>query len=144
MKSVLLSLLSMVLISSAFAAADEADAVKEAIKKSYVESIHNWKNLDNIDKGFHPGFELLGLRQGELTKYPIESWKEATLKAVEKHPEGPRCETEARFPIIDITGDAAMAKVELYRKDTLIFSDYLFLYRFEDGWKIVSKIYQRH
>ena len=32
----------------------------------------------------------------------------------------------------------------IYRAGKLIFSDYMSLYRFEDGWKIAGKIYYSH
>ena len=50
----------------------------------------------------------------------------------------------AKFPIIDITGNAAMVKLEYYKGGNHVFTDYLSLYKFEEGWKIVSKIYFRH
>ncbi len=49
----------------------------------------------------------------------------------------------AKYPIIDVSGDAAMAKVELYRNGKHLFTDYLLLYKFESGWQIVSKNYFR-
>lgn len=144
MKRVTLALLVLLLAVFNLKAGEDEEAIKKAIIMAYVEAIHNLKNVDSIEKGFHPGFELLGLRDGELTKYPIQAWKESTEKRAEEHPEGAEKKTVARFPLIDITGDAAIAKVELYRQDTLVYSDYISLYRFEDGWKIVSKIYQKH
>jgi hypothetical protein len=48
------------------------------------------------------------------------------------------------FVNIDISGSAACAKIELYQNKKKIFTDYLSLYKFSDGWKIVSKIYYRH
>jgi len=56
----------------------------------------------------------------------------------------PSVKTECKFLNIDITGNAAMAKIELHREGKLIFTDYLFLYKFKDSWKIVNKIYFRH
>ena len=43
-----------------------------------------------------------------------------------------------------MTGSAASVKLELHQNDTRIFTDYLSLYKFPDGWKIVGKIYYRH
>jgi Putative lumazine-binding len=37
-------------------------------------------------------------------------------------------------------GTAATAKIEFYEGDELHFIDYLSLLKFDDGWKIVSKI----
>lgn len=147
MKKILLSitliLLGMAVIASNPNNTDES-AVKEAINKAYVEALYNLNDIQNIDDGFHPEFKLLGLRQGELTKYTIDRWKKAIEYKAQCCPDGPEVKTEARFPMIDITGDAAVAKVQLYREGHLVFSEYISLYRFEDGWKIVSNIFQRH
>ena len=48
------------------------------------------------------------------------------------------------IPMVSVSGDAAVAKVMIYRDDKLIYSDYMSLYKFEDGWKIVAKIYFSH
>ena len=50
----------------------------------------------------------------------------------------------SEIPMVDVTGDAAVARVELYKDGKHIYSDYMSLYRFDDGWKIVGKIYHRH
>ena len=45
---------------------------------------------------------------------------------------------------MDVTGNAATVRLELYRDGKHAFTDYLSLYRFPDGWKIVSKTFQAH
>jgi len=66
--------------------------------------------------------------------------KEAPPKAA---PDAPR-ETTAKFLGVEITATAATCKVELCRGGKQVFTDFLALYRFEDGWKIVSKTFYRH
>lgn len=121
----------------------EKNSIIDLINDSYVEGIQNRKNVENIEKGFHPGFNLLGIdNQDNLTMYPIYTWSANISRAVEAG-QMPDLETTARYPMIDITGNAAVAKVELYKGGKQIFTDYLSLYKFADGWKIVSKIYYR-
>ncbi len=45
------------------------------------------------------------------------------------------------FPLIDVTGNAAVAKVKFMVGDRHVYTDYLSLLRFTEGWKIVNKIY---
>jgi hypothetical protein len=45
---------------------------------------------------------------------------------------------------VDVTGDAAVAKFEFYVGIKLAYVDYQFLYKFADGWKIVSKIFHKY
>ncbi len=100
----------------------------------------------DIESGFHPGFELLGIKDNELTKWPIYSWIEYHQKKLKENPDPPKEDqvVTCKFPLIDVTGNAAMVKIELYKGGNMIFTDYLSLYKFEEGWEIVSKIYFRH
>jgi len=142
MKRVILSLTALFLASALFAQLeDRKKEIISVIDKAYVQGIHNATLIDNINKGFHPGFNLLGVDQANnLTKYPIYTWEAGVRKRVESD-QLPAVKTTAKYPMIDITGSAAVAKVELYREEKLIFTDYLFLYKFDEGWRIVSKVY---
>ena len=124
----------------------EEDAIKEVIQTAYVDGLQNKGNIEDIEKGFHPGFNLLGVRDNMLTKFPIYSWIESFKERKEKDPTPPTNEQKVtcKYLLIDVTGNAAMAKIELHRNNELLFTDYLQLYKFEEGWKIVSKIYFRH
>jgi len=136
-------------ISSALLAQDaekEKQAIKNVIQTAYVDGLQNKGNVEDIKKGFHPGFNLLGVRDNMLTKLPIYSWIESFEKRKATNPELPTAEKKVTcdYLLIDVTGNAAMAKIQLNRNNELLFTDYLQLYKFEDGWKIVSKIYYRH
>ena len=125
----------------------EKQAIEKVIQTAYVDGLQNIGNLEEIKNGFHPGFKLLGVNDNNmLTKFPIYSWIESFKERKEKNPDG-RPEEEkitCQYKSIDVTGNAAMAKIELYQKGKKLFTDYLQLYKFEEGWKIVSKIYYRH
>lgn len=121
----------------------DKEMILKTIDKAYVQGIQNVKDIANINKGFHPGFNLLGVDQNNhLTKFPIYTWYDF-VKIREATGEKPEVETTAKFPLIDITGSAAVVKVELYQEGNMIFTDYLSLYKFEEGWRIVAKIYHR-
>ena len=45
------------------------------------------------------------------------------------------------FKLVDVAGYAAVAILDVYRGDIHFSTDYLLLYRFEEGWQIVSKIF---
>ena len=125
----------------------EKGAIKEVIQTAYIDGIQNLGNVEDIEEGFHPGFNLLGVDENNmLTKYPIYSWLESVKKRKEKNPEGKPEEEQitCKYNFIDVTGQAAMAKIELYQKEEKIFTDYLQLYKFDEGWRIVSKIYHEH
>jgi hypothetical protein len=123
---------------------EDARAIERIVTRSYVEAIHNLSKPENIDIGFHPGFDLLIMKDGQLEKYPIYNWKEKVMLKKSEYPSGPEKKITCRILSIDITGTAAVVKLQLFREQELLFTDYLSLYKFEPEWKIVSKIYYHH
>lgn len=125
----------------------EAELVRSVIQTAYVEGLQNEGDTVKINQGFHPGFELLIPEDnGGLKKYTLAEWKgkiKANL-ASGKMPRQGDDKISVKFLQVDVTGNAAMAKFEFYVGSKLTFVDYQFLYKYSDGWKIVSKIYYRY
>ncbi|MBC8489249.1 MAG: nuclear transport factor 2 family protein [Bacteroidetes bacterium] len=145
-KIIIIATMMAVLPFCIIAQEKDKEAIKKVIQTSYVDGLQNKGPVSDIDKGFHPGFNLLGLRNDDLTKWPIYSWVKYHEKELNEDPTPPKEDevVTCKYPMIDITGTAAIAKIELFKGGKKIFTDYLSLYKFEDGWKIVSKIYFRH
>ncbi len=148
MKKALTIFALVALLPFALLAGDDEDkeAIKKVIQTAYVDGLQNKGPVADVEQGFHPGFNLLGLRNDDLTKWPIYSWIKYHENELKENP-GPPKEDEVvtcKYPHIDITGTAAIAKIELYKGGQQIYTDYLSLYKFEEGWKIVSKIYFKH
>ena len=125
----------------------ESDVVKDEIRNhvltSYVHGAFNEQNTEAMREGFHPVFKIHGVSDGALSAYPIKDW----IAAIEERKAKPDYERENwthRFPIIDVTGDAAIVKVELFHDSEHVYTDYWSLLKFEDGWKITDKVYHRH
>lgn len=139
----------VVLIALAFApailgaqeAADE-EAIKTLVQTAYVDGLINLGDLERTRAGFHPDFVLFGLQNGQLTRLPIADWIAGTEKRKAQGQKSP--EMTCQILQVDITSSAAVVKLELHREGKHIFTDYLSLYKFPDGWKIVGKIYHRH
>jgi hypothetical protein len=144
--SIAATVASSVAAATEDALAAERAAVVEVVTAAYVDGIHNFRDPAAIRRGFHPDFEMLILKDGKLEKLPIARWIENIEARNAKEPppaDGVRT-TSAAFPVVEVTGTAAMCKVELTRDGKLVFTDYLALYRFDDGWKIVGKSFYRH
>jgi hypothetical protein len=125
-------------------AGDDESAVKETIVSAYVKGIHIDRDITAVEKGFHPSFTMF-IRKGEdVRKFTLPEWIESIKKNKEKNPEGPTWKVTHEIPMVSVSGDAAVAKVMIYRDGKLIYSDYMSLYKFEDSWKIVGKIYYSH
>lgn len=123
----------------------EKEAIKKLIMTAYVDGLQNKGDLQATKEGFYPGFDLLILKNNMVDKLPIYNWIEYAKMKKEKDPEpyGKEELTSCEFEFIDITGTAAVAKIHLSKGGKKIFTDYLSLYKFDDGWKIVGKIYYR-
>lgn len=142
MKRIVTVFLLMTLTLVSTAQQTEEEAIRQVIQSAYVEGIHNKAGVDKIEKGFHPGFEMLGINNGLLTKFPIYSWIETVKKSMA---EGAvqADSIKAEYPLIDVAGNAAIARVELFKGEKHLFTDYISLYKTQNGWQIVAKIYYR-
>jgi hypothetical protein len=125
----------------------EIALVKQTIQTAYVEGLQNEGDTLKINQGFDPGFELLiPGKNGTVEKYTLTEWK-AKIKtnlASGKLPRKADEKISVKFLFVDVTGNAAVAKFEFYAGPKLTYVDYQFLYKFFDGWKIVSKIFHKY
>jgi len=141
-----LALIAFILSAIPFAAFAQAGpddaAIRTLVQEAYVGGLLNLGDLEKTRAGFHSDFVLLGLRNNQLTRYPIAEWISATEKRKTAGQKVPPI--TCKFASIDITGYAAAVKLELFQNGKQIYTDYLSLYKFGESWKIVGKIYFAH
>ena len=141
MKTMLL--LAVALAAPAPPADGDVEAVKAVVKSAYVDGVHARGDVALMRAGFHPSFRMLTLRDGAVTPVTLDEWAGRIEKGAADR-SAPRPEIRHEFTSVDVTGDAAVVRLELHRGGRHAFTDYLSLYRFPDGWKIVSKTFQAH
>ncbi|MCP5106535.1 MAG: nuclear transport factor 2 family protein [bacterium] len=150
MKKIILCLFAVVLFSSLVFAGGDIEKDKAAIKKvildAYRDGIVNVGDVEAIKKGFHPEFKLLGLNKdrSDIWKLPIADWAKSVEKGKKEGKYPPKEKVSFKFLLVDVVGNAGFAKIEFYKGDKLAYTDFLSLYRFKDGWKLVAKIYNQH
>lgn len=145
-KLMLFTLLISTIALSAQDVEKDKESIKRVIQTAYVEGLQNEGDANKIDSGIHPDFVLLGTDKGnEMWKYTITDWKANTLKKRENGelPLTGDKVVSVKFNSVDVTGTAGMAKIEFYIGDKLTYVDYISLYKFEDGWKMVNKIFYK-
>ncbi len=120
----------------------DADAVKAVVLAAYVEGVHAKPDSAAMRRGFHPDFRMLVLKDGALQAVALEEWIERLEKR--RPVAGAKPAIQADFTTLDVAGNAATVRLKLRRDGKHVFTDYLSLYRFPDGWKIVSKTFQSH
>jgi hypothetical protein len=122
---------------------EDVTAVKAVVTSAYVEGVHRQGDPALMRAGFHPDFRMYTLREGKVGFVPLEEWAERISRGA-KERKGPAPKIEADFAQVDVTGSAAVARVELRRDGKHAFTDYLSLYKQPDGWRIVAKTFQAH
>lgn len=142
MKKLLMTV--FILISVVAFAQVEEEAVKNVVNSAYVGGIHNGGPVEDIRKGFHPTFAMLRQMENTVKPLPIEEWIANIEKARSSNAAPSTVKTEGKFVSVTVAGTAANVVLELYRGDKKIFTDNLLLYKFNEGWRIVSKTYFRH
>jgi hypothetical protein len=122
-------------------AGDQVQQIKEVIEKAYIQGIHKKQNMDLARMGFHPDFTMFVLRNNTLIKAELDQWFRMMGGSRNSKENKPGPAITHNFLFVDITGPAAVAKLEVYKDKKLFATDYFSLYQFKDHWKIVMKIF---
>ena len=131
---VLLALLLVPLLATA-APPGEADAAVRAPIEAYLRG-HATGDGEEWRRAFHPSAMVTGLRDGKLQSMTAAEF----VSRAPGKPPADEAQRKRRIVSIDVSGDAALAKVELdYPK--VVFVDYLSLLKIDGEWKIAQKTY---
>ncbi|MBN2072145.1 MAG: nuclear transport factor 2 family protein [Candidatus Krumholzibacteriota bacterium] len=148
MKKSFTLIIALLLITAFYAGAihadDQAD-VRKVIESSYFNGAFNDQDTATMRNGFHPDFAIFSADGNKINRYPIDTW----IAGIEKRKSDPsfdrtKVRMDCKIVALDVTGGCASAKIEASRDGKLIYTDYLSLLKFEDGWKIVAKVYHGH
>lgn len=115
--------------------------IKQVVEQAYIRGIHGEQNRALIDKGFHPAFEMLVLDENKVTKVSVDEWLPSIEAMKEANPDLWAGTTTYDLKIVDVAGTAAVTKLEVYKGGKFFSADYMLLYKIEDKWQIVSKIF---
>lgn len=138
-------LLCSVFLISAVSFDSEKKAVQEAILTGYVHGAFNELNPEAMKRTFHKDFAIFSTDGEKLNKYPIDAWVAGVEKrkaSAEFDPE--KNIWEPKFTSVDVTGRSAAVQLELHHNGKHVYTDYLSLLKFDDGWKIVAKVYHEY
>lgn len=115
--------------------------IKQVIEQSYIQGIHEDQNRSLIDEGFHSAFEMLVLDDTGVLKVNMDEWLPRIEAMKEANPEMWASSTSHEFKLVDVAGNAAVAKLDVYKGDKFFSVDYILLYRIGGKWQIVSKVF---
>ena len=140
-----LVMLLAALACAAPATATDKDDVIKVVTESYIKAVHINRDAPAMRAGFHPDFRMLVLgADGKMSAVTLADWA-GRLEQAAANPNAPKLPAlKYEFTQVDIQGTAGVARVELWKDGVLTYTDYLSLYKFPDGWKIVGKVYFAH
>jgi hypothetical protein len=142
---VITGLMFLALFSTFVFGADDRSDVENVIKSSYFNGAFNDLDTESMRKGFHPDFAIFSAKANEISRYPIDVW----IKGIEQRKQNPdfdksQARMDCKIVSLDITAGCAAAKIEISKNGKMVYTDYLSLLKFDDGWKIVAKVYHAH
>ena len=85
---------------------------------------------------FQPGANLYWVRDGKYAERPSAEW----MDGYDGKPAADEAERRRRLASLDVTGNAAVAKL-VSDYPTAVVTDYLSLLKTEAGWKVVAKTF---
>ena len=130
--------------SPASAADTERDAVVKVVTDAYINGVHAKPSTAAMRAGFHPDFRMLVLTDGTMSAVTLDEWIARMEKGAAANANAARPTITHEIPQVAITGTVAHVQVELSRDGRHTFTDHLLLYKFANGWKIVSKAFYTH
>lgn len=130
---VLVALLVVVNLSAVASPVEEA-AVRAAAGH-YLKG-HATGSADEFRAAFHPELKLFWVKDGQLAQRTGADY----IAGAPGKPADDEAQRKRRIASVDITGDAAVVKVELDYPKALI-TDYLSMLKIGGEWKVVNKIF---
>lgn len=116
---------------------EEKAAIRKVITDAYVEGMFVKADPQAVRNGWHPGCDIVVFQNGNLAKMPAHNF----ARRFDRHPVPIDPTARAEFKSIEVSGYAAVAVLELTSGTRPVYTDMLSLYKFDDGWKIVTKIF---
>jgi hypothetical protein len=80
-------------------------------------------------------------QKDQVLKVGVDDWLDRVERLKRENPEFWKQETTYRHVNIDVTDYGTSVKLHVFKGSSLFSTDYMLLYKFKDGWKIVSKIF---
>lgn len=130
-----LLLAAVLLLAPAAHAQDGEDAAIRAAVQHYLQG-HATGDGAHHARVFHPASMLYWMRDGALQQRTSAEY----IAGARGRPADDEAQRTRRIALIDVTGDAAVVKVELDYPGALI-TDYFSMLKVDGEWKIMNKIF---
>ena len=118
----------------------DAAAIRDVLQRCYVEGMYIKRDPDVLRSGLASTFVMQVYWEGELSNRTASEWLDRMkLSGVptKKH-------IESQIKVLDVTGVAAVARVDIHVDSKHKYTDYFCLYKTDEGWKMVTKMFHVH
>jgi hypothetical protein len=132
-KKLMLAVVVMLMAVNVFAS-DEETAVRATVEVYFKG--HATGDGQHFAKIFHPASSLFMVREGKFTEIPSADY----IARASGKPAADEAQRKRTIENIDITGNAAVAKVKLDYPNAIL-TDYLSMLKIDGEWKVVNKIF---
>jgi len=116
--------------------------IEEIIEEAYIKGLHREQDKDLMLSGFHREFTMFVLKDGILEKISIDLWLKLVKDSKEQNSALWLKDTSFRNLKIDVVKNTASIKLDVFKGKDHFSTDFMMLYKFPIGWRIVSKLYQ--
>ena len=116
---------------------EDAQAIQKVILDHYIAPLYQQGDPELIRGGFHEGFNMYVLYEDNFTTRTREEWIALIVSNREKNA-APR-DYGWDCNMIDVSGQTAVVKLTVLQDGRLKYIDYLTLYKFDEGWRVITK-----
>lgn len=119
----------------------EVQDIKRAIEEAYVKGLHEHQDEAAVRAGFHDDFRMYVREKDGVVPVTVGEWLGRVERLKADDPELWQQATRVQFDAIDVSGDCAVAKLIVHKGAHYFSTDYMLLYRLDEGWRIVAKVF---
>lgn len=148
--STLLLPLSLLFSISSFAqskgrAYDNAAAIEEVIREAYINGVYNEGYMLSVKQGFSPDFTAIIFEEKDQSRLEtVEDWIRRTEQNKASGNLPLQGDQKVTFDIVklEISNNIANARVQFMVGGKVQHTDFIGLYKFSTGWKLVNMMYE--
>ncbi len=119
----------------------DVEDVKQAVVQGYINGVFLKTDMALIEKYWHADCDIYQYRDGKMVRVPaVAYFREASTRIQRPY------DATVTYTFLDVRVKdyAAVAIVEIKSHGTYRYTDFLNLYKLDDGWKIVTKTYHHN
>jgi len=118
--------------------------IRQLLEDVYVRDMYMKETHEALSREFADAFQILVPEFDGRTNEPVALRWDGLETLRTNHPKAVFPETRFEFPWVDVVGNAATARVDVYRGEDHIYTDFVGLYKVEGAWRLISKVFHAH